>query len=283
MILARDRYPEGIETFILKRSLKSLFMAGFYVCPGGGVDKRDGETEWHTLCEGVAGDDGDENFVFRIGGARELYEEAGVLLASYRSGGLVRTGDGAAGDRLRDYRALLQQRKITFRGIVEKENLLLRVGELHFFAHWITPVVRPIRFDTRFFICRCPPGQEATADGVETSAGLWLSPAEALKANAEGTIALSSPTLKTLEDMTPFGSVDEVIDSLHREEVPTILPVLADMGEEELVILPWDPDFARFESGDIPRPVDHGRPSEPGDITTRFILKDGRSLAYCKA
>ena len=40
----------------------------------------------------------------------------------------------------------------------------LDLREMAYFSHWLTPVLRPKRFDTRFFVRLAPAGQEAMPD-----------------------------------------------------------------------------------------------------------------------
>jgi hypothetical protein len=177
---------------------------------------------------------------------------------------------------------LLQKDKLTICQLVEGEKLLLAVDQLHYYAHWITPEARSERFDTRFFLACHPEGQEATYDQKETTVGVWLTPQKALKENFKGEVALSPPTLKTLEDLSRFRSIDEVFKPLEKEEIQPILPVLLKISNDPILIFPWDPEYEIFRKGEIPVHVDHGRPSGPGDNTTRLISKKGYWLPYCR-
>ena len=49
LILARDG-AQGIEIFMMQRSLNSDFVGGAYVFPGGGLDKHDSSPEAAALC-----------------------------------------------------------------------------------------------------------------------------------------------------------------------------------------------------------------------------------------
>jgi hypothetical protein len=111
--------------------------------------------------------------------------------------------------------------------LVVGEHLLLALDQLHYYTHWITPEANPVRFDTRFFVARHPSGQEASPDLKETTDGAWIAPRPALEANIRGTIPLSPPTLKTLEDVSRFDTLDSFLDSLRGEgRKPPVLPVL---------------------------------------------------------
>jgi len=259
-------------------------MAGNHVFPGGTLEKEDEDPR--IASNSVPVEPGGEGLPSRIAAIREVFEEAGILLAGRLSAGagpmINLEEDGATRERFHGYRKMLEAGRMTLMELVEREGLLLRPGALHYFAHWITPVNRPLRFDTYFFLCVCPDGQEAAPDEMETTAGLWISPEGALTANREGRLFLSPPTLKLLEDLTPFRKPAQLLSAFDGKDVAPVLSVYAEAGGQSLVVFPWDADFERFEKGDIPLPLDHGRLSQPGDRTTRVIRKGNRSIAYCK-
>jgi len=164
--------------------------------------------------------------------------------------------------------------------MAQKENLLLALDHLYYYAHWITPEARSERFDTRFFLARYPSGQEASHDQKETTAGAWLTPQKALEENLTGEVVLSPPTLKTLEDLSRFRSIDEILHSLKKQDIRPILPVLTKISDYPLLVFPWDPEYEIFQKGEIPSPIHHGRPSQSGDNTTRLLMKENRWLPY---
>ena len=105
-------------------------------------------------------------------------------------------------ERFFNYRDLLHRGEMTLCQLAQKEGLLIALDQFHYYAHWITPEARPQRFDTYFFVARHPAGQEAIHDQKETTAGIWITPKDALKENLTGEVILSPPTLKTLEDLS---------------------------------------------------------------------------------
>jgi 8-oxo-dGTP pyrophosphatase MutT (NUDIX family) len=291
VILLRDRKPEGFETFLLKRHEKSSFMGGNFVYPGGRVDRDDGSLEICSFSKGVTFDEAqrilggtfspEESFGHWIAGIRELFEEAGVLLAYDQEGNLFQIRNQDEQRKFSDYRESLQKAGLTICEVAQKEKLLFALDQLHYYAHWITPEARSERFDTRFFLVRYPSGQEATHDQRETTVGIWITPRRALEENLKGEIALSPPTLKTLEDLSRFKTINEVFASLRNTEIKPILPVLTKISSGPLIIFPWDPQYEAYQKGETPSPVNHGRPSQIGDNTTRVILKQGIWLPYC--
>ena len=113
---------------------------------------------------------------------RELFEEAGVLVARRAAGGFVSLADGGSHQRFMDHRAAVHARSRTLRAIAEGESLRVALDALLLFAHWVTPPL-PIegrRFDTRFFMTRVPEGQVPAHDDRETTDGVWMTPREAI-------------------------------------------------------------------------------------------------------
>jgi len=292
VILLRDKEPEGLEVFLLKRHEKSSFMGGNFVYPGGRVDRDDGSLEICSLSKGITFEEAQkilggitspkESFAYWIAGIRELFEEAGILLAYDQSGNLFQFKNRDEQERFLNYRNSLHQGKMTICQMAQKEKLLLALDQLYYYAHWITPEARSERFDTRFFLAHYPLGQEASHDQKETTAGVWLTPCKALEENLKGEVILSPPTLKTLEDLSRFKSIDDTFSSLKEREIQPILPILTKIPSGPLIIFPWDPEYDLFQKGEIPSPVNHGHLSQPGDNTTRLILKEGIWLPYCR-
>ena len=291
-ILLRNKEPEGFEVFLLKRHEKSSFMGGNYVYPGGRVDREDGSLEMCSFSKGVTLEETrtilggtispEESFAHWIAGIRELFEEAGVLLAYDEKGKLLQLKGPEERQRFMSYRESLQKDKKSICEMAQKEKLLFALDQLHYYAHWITPEARSERFDTRFFLTRYPSGQEATHDQKETTAGAWLTPQKALEENLTGEVVLSPPTLKTLEDLSRFENIEEIFHSLKKEDIQPILPILTRLSDHPLLVFPWDPEYDIFQKGQIPSPVHHGRPSQPGDNTTRLLMNQGRWLPYCR-
>jgi 8-oxo-dGTP pyrophosphatase MutT (NUDIX family) len=291
VILLREKKPEGFEVFLLKRHEKSSFMGGNFVYPGGRVDRNDKSLDICSHCKGVSREEAaqilggsispEESLAYWVAGIRELFEEAGVFLAYDHAGTPLVLRNPCQQKEFQNYRDSLQKDKLTLCQLIEKEKLLLAVDQLHYYAHWITPEARSERFDTRFFLARHPEEQEAAHDQRETTLGVWLTPKQALEENLKGKAALSPPTLKTLEDLSRFKHIAEVFRALEKSKIHPILPLLTNINEETFIVFPWDPDYGIFQKGEIPKNVDHGRPSGPEDNTTRLILKKGCWIPYC--
>ena len=92
VILVRQGHPL-FEVYLLKRNVKSGFMGGYHVFPGGTLDSEDRVVDtWAPFIdinfEQIARQLGDEGFSyadaigFGIAAIRETLEECGVLLAT---------------------------------------------------------------------------------------------------------------------------------------------------------------------------------------------------------
>jgi 8-oxo-dGTP pyrophosphatase MutT (NUDIX family) len=290
VILLRNKEPGGFDVFLLKRHEKSSFMGGNYVYPGGRVDRDDGSLKIYSLSKGMTLEEAqkilggtfspEESFAHWVAAIRELFEEAGVLLAYDQKGNLFQVRNQEEREKLLHYRKLLQEDKTNIYEIAQKEDFLFALDQLYYYAHWITPEAQSQRFDTRFFLTRYPPGQEASHDQKETTAGIWITPRKALEENLKGDVILSPPTLKTLEDLSRFKSIEDIFHSLKSEEIQPILPILTKISKNPLIIFPWDPEYVLYKSGEIQTSINHGLPSRPGDNTTRLLMVENRWIPY---
>jgi 8-oxo-dGTP pyrophosphatase MutT (NUDIX family) len=291
VVLVREETSKGFEVFLVRRHDDSAFMGGNYVYPGGRVDPADQSPGVLSFCRGLSPEKAseilgnsppDESIGYWIAGIRELFEEAGILLA-YDSGGKILSWMNRIGqEKLLRYRESLHRKDLSLSHLAQQEKFFLALDQLHYYAHWITPEARSIRFDTRFFVALHPSGQEASHDQRETTHGLWITPCQALEENLNGEVILSPPTLKTLEDLSRFSSIDDVLRSLQGRNTSPILPVFAKLPSEILNVFPWDPEYNILRKGEMPSSIEHGRLSGPGDNTTRVVLREGRWYPYCR-
>jgi 8-oxo-dGTP pyrophosphatase MutT (NUDIX family) len=291
VILMREE-RHGFAVYLLKRSEKSSFMPGNFVYPGGMVDPEDCQPAVYDLCKGVSPEEAnrilgrplasEECLSYWVAGIRELFEEAGVLLAYDQRGNLLSLQNPAHRELMARYRNPIQNGKATMARMAQDEKLFFAVDKVTFHAHWITPEAYPQRFDTYFFLARHPAGQEATHDHKEMTAGMWVTPQEALERNSKGEMVLSPPTLKTIEDLSLFASLDDLFTATRKNVVEPVLPILKKVSNQTFIVYPWDPDYSVFQRGDIPAPLDHGRPSRPGDRATRILFREDRWHLFCR-
>jgi 8-oxo-dGTP pyrophosphatase MutT (NUDIX family) len=219
VLLMRDG-DRGPEIFMVVRHHQIEFASGALVFPGGRVDEGDAAIAAAVPGPGLPLAD------FRIAAIRETFEECGVLLARDGGGALV-SGERLVGIEAA-HRAELNAGGRGFAAILEEEGLAPAADALVHFAHWVTPVDLPKRFDTQFFLAAAPPDQLAAHDGGESVDSVWIRPAEALAAAEAGTRTLLFPTRKNLEKLAPFASVAEALEAARRMPVVTVQPQLVE-------------------------------------------------------
>jgi 8-oxo-dGTP pyrophosphatase MutT (NUDIX family) len=125
----------------------------------------------------------------------------------------------------------------------EEASLRLDAGALVPFSRWITPRQVRIRFDTHFFVAPTPADAEPACDGEECVDLRWVTPAEALEAGRRDELSLMFPTIKHLEQLVDFNTVEEVLEHARERRVQPVEPrVLVDGGVAQ-VLLPGEPGY----------------------------------------
>jgi len=266
VMLVRDTAtPAGataLEVLMVRRNLRSDFVGGAYVFPGGAVDPLDGGAEAEALCAGRSHAEANALLGVESGGlaywvavVRETFEEAGLLLARREGGPRLLAGDPGEEARFAAARAAVNAGTLRFLDLCRDERLHLGVGDVHYFAHWITPRGAPRRYDTRFFVAAAPPGQIAAHSAGETIAEVWITPQDALARHRAGEIEIIFPTIRCLQAIGRFASSVELLQAAERASsaVPTIEPRVVPDGNGMRIVLPGDPGY---EQAPVPDPGD---------------------------
>ncbi len=246
----RDR-DEGYEILMLRRNLNSDFVGGAYVFPGGGVDPADAGPAAQELALGVNDVDASLRLALESGGLayyvaclRELFEEAGLLVACNTQGESVLFDDEATIARMAQHRREVNAGTLGFISMMHEEGLLLDLRGLEYVAHWVTPVGPPRRFDTRFFVAIAPEGQTATHDAGETVADQWVRPKDALDAHARGELDMIFPTIRNLESIAAFSSSRDVLDYARSlTNIPRIEPRIVTRAGTTTILLTGDDGY----------------------------------------
>lgn len=232
----------ALEVYLLRRTRGMPFAGGMTAYPGGGVDARDGDTEIAWVGpppEQWAGAFGCDERTARelvCAAVREMFEEAGVLLAGPADGsGVV---PDVSGDEWEERRQALLAREISLAELLAARGLAVRADLLRPFAHWITPPVEPRRYDTKFFAAALPAGQEARHVSGEADEASWLTPSAALAELAAGTRPMLPPTIHTLGQLEPFADVAAALAGSPPEPLQPISPTFADEPDGRWAVLP---------------------------------------------
>lgn len=258
VILIRDQ-RRALGVYLMRRSLRSSYMGGNFVFPGGKVDTADGDPAFWALSGDISGaqlarrlnDTATEMplLAYAVAAIRETWEEAGVLLAIQADG---------AREPLKRLLTLRRSKALStdwLRLEIETGRLIINFSALWPWSHWIAPEAFKQRFDTRFFIALMPPNQTCHPDPRETPEGRWTTPREALEANTRGELKLSPPTLVTLHSLLAYPSVAALKADLPRPGWgPTLMPKLVLPKPGPMLIQPWDPAYATPEAS-LPKDV----------------------------
>lgn len=252
---------EDYRILMLKRSGKSSFMPSRMVFPGGTVSSVDHSRDWLDLFLRMTGrplhetlrrihvggprvpmvsverlewPDMSPDVTFRICGIRELFEEAGILLALSKEE-LSQTLNNSDGDRLlsvkqwseseqtelKNWRKLVNSNADAFLEMCVKLDVFPNIWELHEWNNWLTPVLgktqqqstkKPLRFDTMFYICcfECDRLPDTSADEEETVLCQWKRPLEFLSAGEDNHLTIDIPQGYELKRLLNFPSLEEL-------------------------------------------------------------------------
>jgi 8-oxo-dGTP pyrophosphatase MutT (NUDIX family) len=241
------RGVDGPELLLVLRHSGASF-GDSYVFPGGLLEAQDYDV-WHR-CDGP--DAGKANSILDLdnGGLayysaaiRELFEEAGVLLARSADGSWVDSAGFA------DYRVALYEGQLSWPEFLDRYDLRLACDALHYFAFWVTPREISKRFSTRFFIAALPGGQEASHCGTELTDSCWRTPAAALAESGEPGFRLPRPTQASLETLGSFADVASLLDWAREQAncgVDCKRPAIISVQGKPRIVMPDDqlyPDY----------------------------------------
>jgi 8-oxo-dGTP pyrophosphatase MutT (NUDIX family) len=234
VLLLRDG-PSGLEVLMVTRNVASDFASGALVFPGGRVDKADGEAAMHACCRAVAGVDA-AAMAFRVAALRETFEEAHMLLARRKGEDrLLTAGEVEALEaKLRDRLG----RPPEFADLVADGGIELATDLLVPFAHWITPVGPPKRFDTHFFLAPAPIDQVAAHDGREAVEAIWISPQKAIADSEAKRVTLVFATRMNLVKLGRSASVAAALAAARADTIVTVCPELVETPEGKLLRIP---------------------------------------------
>jgi 8-oxo-dGTP pyrophosphatase MutT (NUDIX family) len=266
VVLLRDAPAGGTEAYLLRRKATMTFAPSMHVFPGGGVDPADAETDvgWTgPPLEEIAHALRAEPPLARAlvcAAVRETFEETGVLLAG-PDGDAVADVSGPEWD---EERRALEAHETSLAAVLARRGLAVRADLVLPWARWITPVVEPRRYDTRFFVAALPPGQQPRGTTGEADRMVWMSPADALAAHEDGQLLMLPPTAFTLSELAAHPDVAGVLAAARDREISPVMPRIVVTGNEARLLLPHEDDRPDAGAGpQRPGPQRPG-PQRPG-------------------
>jgi 8-oxo-dGTP pyrophosphatase MutT (NUDIX family) len=232
VVLAR-RADGDPELLLVRRHAQSSF-GGAYAFPGGVLESSDSMISDHAV--GVTDSHArellgvDDALAYFSAAIRELFEESGVLLATVE--------DGACDQA--SVREQLNAGELQWNEFLMQSSTRLHGDALHYFSFWITPEMFKARYSTRFFLAAMPEDQIALHCGGELTDSRWISASAALHLEATGELPMHFPTIKTLESLAGFATLEEMLEwasARAAEGVPCIFPRIGERDGARHVIV----------------------------------------------
>ncbi len=217
------------EILLIQRAKGMKFLGGVYAFPGGKLEEDDiseknltkcqfTKTRAHQLILDKNTHHENENYSlgFWITAIREVFEEIGVLFAYDKSLHLFNLSTPPLQTKFEAYRTQLLQDQILFSEIMDREHLSFAVDKLHYFRHFITPELSPIRYDTRFFLAELPANQIIKPDAREIISAEWNDPTSTMKRYHDKEIILIPPQYSCLLSLQKVVNIKDYCSSLYK-------------------------------------------------------------------
>ena len=218
LILVRDRSDGPAELLMVERAGGMAFAAGALVFPGGRIDDAD-----RGLAAAIGADPA------AVAAIRETVEETAVPV------GLSPPPDANATLGIQD--ALIADR--AFADILDETGLSIDAAALTPFARWVPKFHAVRRFDTMFFVARCPSGdwQPRVVEG-ECAGAYWLTAAEILERDRRGEARLIFPTRRTLERLAQHSSFEQIRADALAFPIEPVTPWVEEADGERFITIP---------------------------------------------
>jgi glyoxylase-like metal-dependent hydrolase (beta-lactamase superfamily II)/8-oxo-dGTP pyrophosphatase MutT (NUDIX family) len=195
-VLLLRRAP-ALEVYWIERAALLSYLGGFHAFPGGRLAEDDAAVP-------MAGEIQEAEVPRRAAAARELFEEAGVLLARPADGARARLPDAAEAHAAR---AALVADELRFSEFLAERGLAVDGAALLPAGRWISPAITPRGFDTRFYLALCPAEQSPSVVRGELESGEWIAPAAARAAWARGEALVATPVQRSLAALEELARV----------------------------------------------------------------------------
>ena len=219
LVVVRERSNGPPELLMVERAEGMAFAAGALVFPGGRIDEAD-----RKLAADLELEDG-----AAVAAIRETIEETAIPV------GLAPVPDRR--------NALRLQQELTaekdFADLLNAAGLSLCFAELTPFARWVPKFHAVRRFDTLFFVARCPPGdwQPQVIQG-ECAGACWISAVDALEREQSGEARLIFPTRRNLERLAQHASFDAMLADARAHPVEPVTPWVEERDGEKFITIP---------------------------------------------
>ena len=218
LIVVRDRHDGPPELLMVERAEGMAFAAGALVFPGGRIDQADRELASELGIDAAA-----------VAAVRESVEETAVPV------GLAPLPSAERAIELQ--RALVADEPL--KEAIGASGLSIDPDTLIPFARWVPKFHAVRRFDTLFFVARCPPGDwQPRVIERECAGAAWLSAADVLERDRRGEARLIFPTRRTLERLAQHDSFDAIRADALAHSIDAITPWVEEREGEKFITIP---------------------------------------------
>ena len=220
LILVREAEGAPPELLMVERAGGMAFAAGAWVFPGGRIDTADRQFGALSGIDPAA-----------VAAIRETLEEAAVPI------GISPLPDRALARSLQDKLVANQ----SFADVLHQSALGLDGSMLVPFARWLPKFHAVRRFDTLFFVARCPKGDwhPRVIEG-ECARAEWLSARELLERDQRGEARLIFPTRRNLERLAQHSTFEEIRADALAHPVEPVTPWVEEKDGHQFITIPSD-------------------------------------------
>src|SRR3990172_448480 len=186
ILLRHNADPLNPELYWVRRSERLAFLGGYYAFAGGQLEDADSEAPVENCAS-------PRDVAAISAAARELFEELGVLVA--------RGADSLTKGQLASLLDDLESQRMTWPVLLRHYGLCLDANDFAYAGRWVTPPFSARRFDTLFFLVRCPAKQQPRVVQGELETGAWITAREAYSRWQRSEILAVPPTLHALKTL----------------------------------------------------------------------------------
>lgn len=218
LIVVRDRKAGPPQLLMVERAEGMAFAAGALVFPGGRIDPADRELAAELGIDASS-----------VAAVRETIEETAV------PAGLAPVPSVASAIELQNALVLDEP----FAKALEDQALGVDVDALTPFARWVPKFHAIRRFDTLFFVVRCPEGEwEPRVVEGECASAAWLSAEDILELDHRGEARLIFPTRRTLERLAQHSSFESIRNDALAHPIEPVTPWVEERDGEKFITIP---------------------------------------------
>jgi 8-oxo-dGTP pyrophosphatase MutT (NUDIX family) len=218
LIVVRDRAGGPPELLMVERAQGMAFAAGALVFPGGRIDEADRSLGAQLGHDGAL-----------VAAIRETIEETAI------PAGLTPTPNAEVSRSLQD--ALVADRDLP--GLLAEAGADIDATALIPFARWVPKFHAVRRFDTLFYVARCPDGDWLpNAIEGECTGAFWLTAQDVLDREQRGEARLIFPTRRNLERLAQHDSFEAIRADAFAHPIEPVTPWVEERDGERFITIP---------------------------------------------